>query len=190
MRLAELISPGEGGTVTLGALLDGLEERAYGATYLLLAVPNLLPMPVPGSTTILGAALVSIALQELAGREAPWIPARVRAFTLARAPLARALDRVDRHLPHPSDRWRMTPHGRLARMNALGVVLLGLVLALPIPLANFLPAAAICALGAGMLAEDLRTVALGWLLALATAGIVSGVATGLYGIHHLRGLGR
>lgn len=184
-RLAELVGEAEGGTVELGALLDELEERAYGATYLLLAAVNLLPIPVPGSTTVMGAALVFVALQELAGREAPWVPARIRSLSLSRAMLARALARVDRHLPHPSPRWQITPHAALTRLNAIAVVVLGLVLALPVPFANALPALAICALGAGMLAEDARTIALGWLLALATSAVVAGVAGGLYGMGKL-----
>jgi hypothetical protein len=183
-RLAELVG-GTEGSVTLGALLDELEERAYGATYLLLAVPNLLPIPVPGSTTLFGAALVFVGLQELAGREAPWIPERVRAVSLSRAMLTRALERVDRHLPHPSPRWQMKPHAALTRLNAIAVVALGIVLALPVPFANALPALAICALGAGMLAEDARTIALGWVLALATAAVVGGLAGGLYGLGRL-----
>lgn len=180
MRLAELVSPDEGGRVSLGELVDGLDERAYGATYLLLAVPNLLPVPVPGSTTLLGVALVFVALQELAGYRAPWIPARVRALTLSRAVLARALERLDRQLPHPSRRFTVVPEGAFARVNAIAVAVLGLVLALPIPLANFLPALAISTLASGMLAQDLRTIAFGWLLAAATAAVVVGVATGLY----------
>ena len=186
-RLAELVSAELGGTVQLGALLDELEERAYGATYLLLAAVNLLPIPLPGSTTVIGAALVFVALQELAGREAPWIPARIRRLSLSRAMLARALERVDRQLPHPSPRWQITPHAALTRLNAVAVVVLGLVLALPIPFANALPALAICALGAGMLAEDARTIALGWLLAVATSAVVVGLAGGLYGIGRMRG---
>lgn len=183
-RLAELVSGAEG-TVTLGSLLDELEERAYGATYLLLAVPNLFPIPVPGSTTLFGAALVFVGVQELAGREAPWVPERVRQISLSRATLTRALGRIDRHLPHPSPRWQLAPHAALTRLNAVAVIVLGLVLALPVPFANALPALAICALGAGMLAEDARTIALGWLLAFATAAIVGGVAGGLYGLGRL-----
>jgi hypothetical protein len=170
-----------GGRIELGQVMDRLGERVYGAAYLFLALPNLVPVPiVPGSTTITGVALMVVAAQEMAGREAPWLPARLRALALDRAVIQEVLERLDRLLTHPSPRLAANP--ARAPLHAAAVLLLGAVLALPIPLANLLPALAICAFGAGLLAGDARALAVGWTLTALMGLLAAGFGALLAGL--------
>lgn len=163
------------GQVTVGEIIDRFGHRAFGALFFVFAAPNLLPLP-PGSSTVLGAPLVLLSPQVAFGVRAPWLPRRIEARVVTGAELARALGRL---LPW-MERIERVSRPRLAglfgpvgdRLIGLVCTLLSLVLILPIPLGNLLPAMAIGVLGLALAQRDGALAIVGYLLAGASGTVL------------------
>jgi hypothetical protein len=154
--LVRIAREAKGDRITLGDLLAALRERAYGAMLLVFAFPNMLPSP-PGLAAVLGLPLVVLSALMMTGRD-PWLPDFIarRGLTAAnfRNMINRAIPwikRAERLLRH-----RLLPvTGRLGQ-RAIGALclLLALVLMLPVPFGNLMPALAISVLSLGLLERD------------------------------------
>jgi hypothetical protein len=149
--------------------------RAMGALLLVFGIACTLPLP-PGGTTIFGAPLVLLAPQLMIGSRAPWLPARMRAQSIATADLRRGLPRVLRWLK----RIEAVSRPRLLFLfggwghRAIGLVctMLALVLILPIPLGNMLPAAAVSVLSLSLVQRDGLLALFGYALAVLSGGVL------------------
>jgi len=163
--------------IRISDLFDALGDRAIGALMFVFAVPNVVPVP-PGVSAVLGTPLIFLAAQLMTGRP-PWLPGVVARRSLSRDDFARLMDRV---LP-----WLM--RGEKLLRPRLGVwvrppveylvgavcLLLAVVLVLPIPLGNTLPALAISVLALGVLERDGLWVLAGTVAAVIAGVVVSGV---------------
>lgn len=163
--------------VTVGDLLDALGDRALAALIFLFAFPNVLPMP-PGTSAVLGVPLIILALQLMTGRR-PWLPAVLARRSMARDDLVVLVRRIQPFL-HRAERMLGPRLEWLARppmeyLLGLACVFLGLLVALPIPLGNMLPALAISLLALGILERDGLWVMAGLVTGVAAALFVSGV---------------
>jgi hypothetical protein len=159
-------------TLSIGQMIDHFGARAFGAVLFVFSVPNLLPLP-PGSSSVLGAPLVLIAPQVALGRRSPWVPGRVRrravprtAFSAAFARLIGPLERIER-VSRPRLTWLFGPVGE--RMIGLVCTVLALVLILPIPFGNMLPAAAVGALSLSLVQRDGVIALVGYALTATSA---------------------
>ena len=161
--------------ITVGELMECFDGRAMGALLLIFSLICVLPLP-PGGTTIFGAPLVFLAPQLMIGSRAPWLPAAMRARAIATADLARGLPRVVRWL-----RWiEAISRPRLLFLfgrwghRAIGLVCTGLalVLILPIPLGNMLPAAAVSVLSLALVQRDGYLALAGYALAALSGGVL------------------
>lgn len=158
-------------------LLDLLHDRALGALLLVFALPNVLPAP-PGLSAVLGAPLLFLAAQLALGRR-PWLPRVIAARSMPRSHFAALTQRAAPWLAH-AERALRPRLGALARPPLeylIGAVclLLALILFLPIPLGNMLPALAICVLALGVLERDGAWVLAGLTVAVAAVALVWGV---------------
>jgi hypothetical protein len=162
-------------TVSVGELMERFGGRAMGALLLVFGIACTLPLP-PGGTTIFGAPLVLLAPQLMIGSRAPWLPARMRAQSIATADLRRGLPRVLRWLK----RIEAVSRPRLPFLfgawghRAIGLVctVLALVLILPIPLGNMLPAAAVSVLSLALVQRDGFLALFGYALAVLSGGVL------------------
>jgi hypothetical protein len=155
--LARVI-PAEG--VTLGELMSELGERGELMVCMLLTVPFLLPLSIPGSSIPFGLLIAFNGLGLLRHR-APWLPKRLSARHLSREHLATLLEkgaqlfgRLER-LIHPR-LLPLTQDATFGRVNGLLLVLSGVLLMapLPLPFSNTLPAYGALLLAAGSLERD------------------------------------
>lgn len=163
--------------ISIGDLLAALGDRATAALMFIFAFPNVLPTP-PGTSTILGAPLVFLAAQLMLGR-APWLPAFVAKRSMKRADFSALVKRIVPWLVRAENLLRPRLAG-LARppmeyLIGLLALVLAVVLVLPIPLGNMLPALAISLLALGVLERDGVWVLAGLAAAVAAASLVSGV---------------
>ena len=167
--------------ISIGDLLTALGDRALGALLFIFAFPNVLPVP-PGTSTLLGAPLVFLAAQLMLGR-APWLPAVVARRSLLHADFAILVRRVAPWLQRAERllRPRLPWAARPPMEYALGAVclLLALVLVLPIPLGNMLPALAISLIALAVLERDGLWALAGLVVAVVSAVVVSGVVFAL-----------
>jgi hypothetical protein len=179
--------------ISVGELLDALSDHGFGLLILGPALINAIPGPhIPGFSVPFAIALIVLGAQLASGRPSPWVPRRVRRWSVTSSGYARFLDRV---LPiirrvegwlgaRPS--WLTEPAGE--RVIGIAVVLLGIVLAFPIPLGNAPIAFALVVLALGLMEEDSRALSLGLVLGfLALAWNAALVAGGVLAIAELLG---
>jgi len=174
--LLKELGDGGGDSIELDAIVDHFGRRAFGALLFIFAVPNLLPLP-PGSTTILALPLVLIAPQLALGVSNLWLPRAIGRRRLRRSDLRRIFDRllprlekIERLLA-PRHRWVFGQMGD--RLIGLVCTLLAIVLILPIPLGNILPALTIAALSLGLAQRDGLVVLIGYGLAAVSATVLA-----------------
>jgi hypothetical protein len=162
-------------TISVGELAERFGARATGALLMVFGLACTLPLP-PGSTTVFGAPLVLLAPQVAIGARAPWLPARVRAKRVAIDSFRRGLPRVLVWL----ERFEAISKPRLTFLfgawghRAIGAVctVLALVLIMPIPLGNMLPAASVTVLSFSLVQRDGALALLGYALAASSAGVL------------------
>ncbi|WP_281493630.1 exopolysaccharide biosynthesis protein [Ancylobacter koreensis] len=180
--------------IAVGDLLKAMRERAFGPLMLIFALPNVLPTP-PGTSSVLGAPLIFLAAQLALGRS-PWLPPLIARRSIARKDFAAFVDKATPWLAK-AERLLRPRLGVLAHPPAEYVVgavcfVLAVVLVLPIPLGNMLPALAICILALGILERDGLWILVGVALAALSLFVVSGVVwafvkAGLFLLHSLIG---
>lgn len=162
-------------TEDFGTLVGRFGRRAFGALLFLFAAPNLLPLP-PGSSTLLGAPLLLFAPQLALGVVSPWIPAALRRRRLEMTglrgtflKLIPGVARVER-----VSRARLTflfgPVGD--RLIGTACTILALVLLLPLPLGNLLPAAAISLFALALIQRDGVLALAGYAVTLVSLGVL------------------
>lgn len=155
------------GRVTLSDCAAILGDRAFGGFLLMLALPNILPLPW-GFATALCLPMVLIAAQMLLGRRRLWLPGILLRLGAEREVVARVLDRSLQMLRH-TERWlkpRMPFLSSLPAERLAGAVCLFLcvVLVLPIPLLGWFPAFALVALALGLVERDGLMLLVGYAL--------------------------
>lgn len=170
-QLLDDLCRGEGERVSLRQMVDHFGHRAFGAVLFTFAVPNALPLP-PGSSGVLGLPLVLVAPQLALGMKSLWLPRWLGEKTIERKGLERglgkllpSLQRLER-VSKPRYTQLFGPVGD--RFLGLVVFLLSLVLILPIPFGNMLPAAAIAVLAFALVQRDGALAAVGYLMASAS----------------------
>ncbi len=163
--------------ITIGDLLEVLRDRALAAMLLVFALPNIVPTP-PGFSSILGAPLLFLAAQLAFGRR-PWLPRLISERSMTRDHFASVvgksapwLERAERLL-----RSRVEVLARPPFEYVIGFVclLMAVILFLPIPMGNMLPALAICLLALGILERDGVWVLAGLFTAIASVALIWGV---------------
>ena len=66
----------EGQTITLRQLMTAMGEQGFLFLCALLTLPFLIPVSIPGVSTVFGAAIIMISLAIILNRM-PWLPARL-----------------------------------------------------------------------------------------------------------------
>jgi hypothetical protein len=166
---------GDAERVCVSDLMEHFGGSAMGAILLIFGLACLLPLP-PGSTTILGAPLMLLAPQLAFGRQAPWIPKSLWTRSIAVSDLRRGLPKVLKWL----ERMEAVSRPRLSFLfgsigrRMIGVVcsVLALVLILPIPAGNFVPAISVSLLSLSLLQRDGYLALAGYAVAAASAAIL------------------
>ena len=179
--LEEFMAHEHGERITLADLVRILGDRAFGALILLLAIPNVLP--VPGLSTVTGLPIAFVAAQMAAGRAQPWLPRRLGAVSMECEGFLRVLRRA-----HPRMEWieRRLLRERLPALTSpiaerfigAAMVVLATVLALPIVFGNQPPAFALALLALGIIEKDGAFVVAGLVAGVAAIAIVAAVVFG------------
>src|SRR5439155_1944800 len=158
-------------------ILRAMEDRAVVALILLFALPNVLPVP-PGTSDILGAPLLFVTAQLALGKK-PWLPRAIARRSVATADFAALMNRAAPWLARAERllRPRLQALTRPASEQLIGAlcVVLALILFLPIPFGNMLPALAISVLALGVLQRDGVWVLAGVATAFVSIAVVWGV---------------
>jgi hypothetical protein len=172
--------------LTLAELMQALKGRGSAMLLIFLALPFCF-VAVPGLSMPFGIAICLIGGCLAIGRE-PWLPRFIlqrRLSTARSAQLLTGAIKVARQLEkfvRPRLAFLHAGPGML-RLIGLGIVIasLGLMLPLPVPFSNSIPAWAVVLLAIGMMEKDGLCVLLGHLTAMGTwvfIGLTSAFAVG------------
>lgn len=175
------------GPVSVAAIRDALGDRSFAALLVFFSTINLLPLP-PGTTLILGLPLVLVSAQMVVGKTSAWLPRFVLGKSLAPEQFRRltgtVLPRLTRLERFVRPRyWPFYP-SHADRIIGFMALVMGIVVTLPIPFGNWLPALSTMLLGLALSERD--GVILGFavgigVLAIAVAAFVIGSAA--YAVH-------
>ena len=160
VELAELrVRAGER-AVTLREVIYMLGGRAYLLLVLLLTLPFITPIPIPGLSTPFGLAIALIALRLSLGQQ-PWLSMKLQRRTLPAGFIAKVFGTAEKVLRFLEKFLRprvvfLTDTRLLRQLHAalMLVAALVLLLPLPIPFTNSFPAWTILLLAAGLLERD------------------------------------
>ena len=175
-QLASIIEQLPDDSITLGELLDVFGEEGLLLLTALLTLVFLIPVSIPGVSTVFGGAILLIGISRLIGKPL-WIPGRLRDKALPAAKLrpaltsgmswVRRMERISR--PH---RLRGMVDGALAGVfNNLAFILAALLLMAPfgfVPFSNTLPGIALLLYAVGFIQRDGVAVLLGHVANIAT----------------------
>ena len=169
--------------ISLGVLRDALGDRGFGVLLFIFALPNLVPVNIPLLSAVLGLPLVLLAAQLTYGRHKPWFPRWLTERSFPRESFANV---VLRSLPYLEGAERLL-RPRLTvllswtgeRLIGLAILILALVLFLPIPFANWLPACAIAIIGLAIVEKDGLAVLVGLAVGVASLAVAGAVVIGL-----------
>ena len=160
MELAELRDKSAERAITLREVIYTLHGRAYLLLILLLALPFITPIPLPGLSTPFGLAIALIALRLSLGQR-PWLPMKLQRKVLPAGFFGRVFALAEKVLRFFEKFLRprltaLTDTTLLAQLHALLILVaaVALLLPLPIPFTNSFPAWTILLLAAGLLERD------------------------------------
>jgi hypothetical protein len=156
--------------IRLEALINGLGNRAFGPALLVCALPEALPLPIAGVSAIIGIPLLLLSIQLLLGFSKPRLPRWLADRPVKRQTLEQAIHytlrflRKFEHIIRP--RWKFATTPPVQRLLGLLFLLLSVVIFLPIPFGNVLPAIAIVVISLGLIEEDGMLVVTGIIAAV------------------------
>jgi hypothetical protein len=188
--LAEIAQSLPPNHITVRDLLAMIGEQGILFFCIILTIPFLTPIPLPGVSTVFGLLIMLVSLGVIFNR-VPWMPRQLLDRPIASEQLGQVLTRgsqlfakVERFIKPRM--LGLTNKGTTNRMNGVILFLAGALLILPlpvIPLSNTIPGWAVLFLAAGMLQRDGIFVLIGYLLVLITfvyfgALVVAALAAG------------
>ncbi|MEW6681910.1 MAG: exopolysaccharide biosynthesis protein [Nitrospirota bacterium] len=169
--LRAILDRAAGNALSLRQIVEVLHGRGFDVLVIILVLPFCQPIPLPGLSTPFGLALMFFGLR-IALRQRPWLPdcllrREISYETLAKivttaTAVAKRLEKVI----HPRFRF-MKQWWSFNAVNGLAIASSSflLMLPLPIPFSNTIPAWSILLLALGMMEEDGAVIVLGYLMA-------------------------
>ncbi|MGQ0801042.1 MAG: exopolysaccharide biosynthesis protein [Pseudomarimonas sp.] len=168
-RLKALMTSLPDGDTSVGSVVDALGMHGLLLLTIMLTLVFLIPVSIPGVSTVFGAVILLIALARLTGRPL-WLPTFVSKRPVSASRLRDSLalslvwvqrfERISRH-----GRWPRLVSSRATQITAnLGLVLGAVLLMAPlgmVPFSNTLPALGLMGLSIGLLQQDGVMVLLG-----------------------------
>ncbi|RUT13183.1 ABC transporter permease [Chroococcidiopsis cubana SAG 39.79] len=144
--------------VSLGELVEELGDRAYGPLLVICALPEALPLPVAGVSAIIAIPLMLVSAQLSLGFSRPYLPKWLAKRRWKQKNLAKVVEKGLNYLAKAEKivrpRWGFITSRLAQRLLGLFILLMAIVIALPIPLGNMLPAIAIVVISLGMSEGD------------------------------------
>jgi hypothetical protein len=175
--------------LTIGDILAQTSERGFSLLIVLFTLPFLFPMP-PGLSSILGGGCFLIAAQMALGVRSLWLPKKISRFKFPQkfsTQLLKNLGKVTNLLtkivrPRLS---KIAENPYVWRFNGLCIAWLAILLALPIPFTNPVPAVAIIILAVATLEADGLLIGVGYGLTLLNTVFFGAIGYALWEAPHL-----
>lgn len=196
-KLEQLIDSLSASEVTLHEIYEKIGDESLLFFTIFLALAFLVPVSIPGVSTVFGSAVLLIALTRLLNRKL-WLPQRIARRAIASEKLIAVLNRAlvwFRRIERISRPYRfhtIAREGKFGLINKLSKILAAVLLMAPfgfIPFSNTLPAIALIFLAVGVIQKDGVCIFLGHLSNVATIvyflALIAGGGTTLYELMRL-----
>jgi hypothetical protein len=172
-KLEAIIKRIPSGNVTLTELFDIIGSDSLMLITIFLSLVFIIPVSIPGVSTVFGAAILLIGISELFNRKL-YVPKRIASRPIAGEKLIGAMKRALvwlRRLEKISKPHRLPSIVKAAIINKLGYILSALLLMVPfgfVPFSNTLPAIALIFFAIGVIQKDGLSTLFGHLMNVAT----------------------
>lgn len=145
--------------VTLSEILTLAGDSIFGFLFVILALPSALPVPAPGYSIPFGIGMFILASQLILGRELPWLPSKIMNGSMS---IEKVQSFLKKGLPWLQKIEALTkPRLSYICSSVAGRILIGLAIAfmsvlmmIPIPGTNTVPAIGIFVAGLGLVEDD------------------------------------
>ncbi|MBS0620898.1 MAG: exopolysaccharide biosynthesis protein [Verrucomicrobia bacterium] len=161
-------------TLLIGEILGILSGKGRSLILIFLSLPFCLPIQIPGLSTPFGISIALIGLRLAFGKRV-WLPNRILAKTISSKTIQKitqkSLNLISKMKRFMHSRLEFVcDHGAMKVFNGLLIFLLGILLALPlpIPLTNLSAGWSILLLSLGLLESDGVFVFIGYLFSTLT----------------------
>ena len=162
-------------SLSLGEVVEAFGASALAGLILIFGLACALPLP-PGATTVFGLPLVFLSPQLMFDHPTPWLPRRLRERRMSMTDLRGAFQKMAPWLTRmeavsrPRLGFVVGASGR--RLMGLICTIFALVLILPIPLGNMLPAATVTVFSLALIQRDGAIAMAGYAFAAASVGVL------------------
>jgi hypothetical protein len=156
--------------LSFDSVLDSFRHRSYGLFLLIVLIPVFIPIPA-GQGAFSGLLTSLIGLQLMWQLEHPWIPKFIGRKTFKRSHIINFQRRFDpwlkwiEKLCKPRYEYAFD-HAWARAFSGLLLLVLGILLALPIPLTNYPFGLIVLAFSLGFIERDGILLGIGWIMGL------------------------
>jgi len=175
--LEDMLSQWQEDRVSLGGLIDYLGDRGFGLIILVLALPNLIPVPIPAASLITGAPLIAFGYQMARGRKHPWLPKFLAKRSISHGDFTRVITRSRRILDRIESvirpRYPRFVGAKAERLIGIISLFMALLVAIPLPFTNWFPALALLLFSIAIIQRDGLFALLGGGAAVCAVGFIS-----------------
>jgi hypothetical protein len=168
---------------SIDLILRSIGTSSFGTSLMFFAIPEVIPIPIPGIVAVMVLPTAVISAQMAAGQEQIGLPNFLLNRTVPRKALALAikvllplLKRAER-VTKPRWRWASSPLA--TRLLGMFIFLLALSIAFPMPGFNMPQAVAIFIIGLGLVEKDGLIICAGVVLGLLSMLLLGAVVLGL-----------
>lgn len=179
LRIAKRAKP----PVSIKTMRDALADRSLAAMLLLFSLVNMMPFP-PGSSAIIGIPLIIVSAQMVLGKDFAWLPKTIlkrqlkpnhlKALSVKIVPRLFWVEKFVRPRYWPVGHWLGE------RGLSLFCLALAILVTIPIPLGNWLPAFALALLAIAISERDGVMLFFGIFTGLMSFAIAIAVVTGAW----------
>jgi hypothetical protein len=181
-ELAMILREFEVETVTLREVIGLLHGRGFVLLIMLLALPFCTPVPLPGLSTPFGLIIAIVGARIAVGAK-PWLPSRLLDTRLPPKTFAKIFAFTRKiilgfeRLLRPRMLW-VTSTARREQMHGVPIVIcaLMLLLPLPVPFSNVVPAWGVMLVAGGLLERDGAFIMAGYVASLITIAFFAVIA--------------
>jgi hypothetical protein len=169
---------------TVEKIVNSIGGTSFGTSLMFFAIPEVVPIPLPGLAAIVVIPTAVISGQMAAGYKQIKLPKYILKKTVPRKALAAAIRAIQpllekaEKLSKPRWKWATTPLAK--RLLGLFIFILALSIAFPIPGFNMPQAISTFIIGLGLVEDDGILVIAGVLAGLASLALLGGAVFGLF----------
>jgi len=171
---------------TVEQIVNSIGETSFGTSLMFFAIPEVVPIPVPGLAAIVVIPTAVISAQLASGQTQIRLPKFILKKTVPRRALAAAIHAIlpllekAEKVAKPRWKWATTPLAK--RLLGIFIFILALSIAFPIPGFNMPQAISTFIIALGLAEDDGLLIAAGVLGGLASLALLGGAVFGVFSL--------